>query len=147
MVLQQSSRVNEHPLYSIWKGMRERCNNPNHIRYARYGGRGITVCERWSSFSAFAADMGARPPGHSLDRIDNDGPYTPDNCRWASHGEQRRNAARTVMVTHRGKTQCVDDWAAELGVHRTTLRSRAEVRGWDYPAAIDTFTKDPTIEE
>lgn len=133
------SRKN-HPLYSIWKGMRERCQNPGHVRYQRYGGRGISVCERWNDFYAFVEDMGERPLGWTLDRIDNDGNYEPDNCRWASPAQQRRNAGRTVMVTHRGKTQCVDDWAAEISVHRTTLRSRAEVRGWDYPAAIDSFT-------
>lgn len=119
--------------------MRERCQNPNHVRWHRYGGRGIGYCERWNDFWAFVEDMGPRPPGMTLDRKDNNKDYSPDNCKWSTDAEQRRNGRRVVMVTHRGKTQCVDDWAAEIGVHRTTLRSRAERRGWDYPAAIDSF--------
>lgn len=82
----------DHPLYSAWCGMKERCANPNHTSYARYGGRGITVCDRWrNDFWAFVADMGDRPDGHSLDRVDNDGNYEPSNCRWASASEQNLN--------------------------------------------------------
>jgi hypothetical protein len=146
MVLHEKPRLKhpkDHPLYGVWRGMRERCSYPGHIRYHRYGGRGIKVCDRWrEDFWAFVDDMSPRPEGTTIDRIDNDGDYEPGNCRWATTGEQRRNARRVVMVTHRGKTQCVDDWAAEIGVHRTTLRSRAEVRDWNYPAAIDSFGHD-----
>ena len=131
----------DHELYSVWKGMRERCQNPNHVRYARYGGRGIRVCKRWDDFWLFVLDTGPRPAGTTLDRKNNNRGYTPSNCKWSTAAEQRRNSVFTVKVRHRGKTLCVDDWAAELGVHRTTLRSRAEVRGWDYKAAIDSFAE------
>lgn len=87
------------PTYRSWLAMRQRCANPNHISYPRYGGRGITVCERWSSsFDAFLEDMGVRPPGTSLDRVDNNGIYEPGNCKWSDLSEQASNR-RTILST------------------------------------------------
>lgn len=109
--------------YRIWLALKNRCNNP---RFKDYHGRGIKVCARWQeSFESFLSDMGRRPtPKHSIDRKDNDGNYEPDNCRWATPTEQRRNNRNTRPLTAFGKTQLLTDWAKETGVNIMTLHAR-----------------------
>lgn len=123
---------------SIWQSMRARCRNPNNPSYHRYGGRGITVCERWESFALFLADMGPRPsPEHSLDRIDNDGPYSPENCRWATRTTQNRNTRRNHRLTHDGRTLAIVEWAELLGLHAVTIHLRLK-RGWSVERTLST---------
>jgi hypothetical protein len=109
--------------------MKRRCLEPKHDEYKNYGGRGIKVCERWLSFKNFLADMGVPPEGRTLDRIDNDGDYTPENCRWATTQEQRSNTRANRLLTFRGKTQPLFVWAKETGIQYTVLKARF-YNGW-----------------
>ncbi|SOY65623.1 conserved hypothetical protein [Cupriavidus phytorum] len=111
-------------VHRSWMSMRQRCENPSDGAYGRYGGRGIKVCERWSAFENFLADMGPMPDDCTLDRIDVNGDYEPSNCRWATYREQARNQRTNRKITHAGKTMCLAGWADELGIGRSTLAYR-----------------------
>ena len=124
------------PEYMAWDSMRQRCLNPRNVNYANYGGRGIGVCDRWSDFSAFLADMGDRPgPDFSLDRIDNALGYSPDNCRWATRTEQTRNTRNNVYLTVSGNRRLLLEFAEEYGVDAGVLRGRIR-RGWSHEEAV-----------
>ena len=128
--------MTESATHRSWEAMRTRCANENRDNFARYGGSGITVCERWqNSFEAFFADMGSRPPRTSLDRIDPTRGYEPGNCRWATAREQANNKTDNVCVTVDGRTQTVAEWARELGIAPYTLYGRLK-RGDSPSAAI-----------
>lgn len=114
-------------IYSRWCAMKERCYNPNNKGYKRYGARGITVCDEWrNSFEAFYewSVSNGYQDGLTIDRIDNNKGYSPDNCRWATHKQQNRNYSRNHMITYNGKTQCIADWADEVGINRATILYR-----------------------
>lgn len=124
--------------HTIWTTMRARCNNPKSNSYYLYGARGIKVCERWdNSFDAFYEDMGPRPPGKSLDRIDGAKGYSPNNCRWATGTEQGRNKSTAKLITIDGKTQCVAAWLEEFGRSEPTFYNRLR-RGWTEQDAMTT---------
>lgn len=128
---------NKTKTYKVWQGMRGRCTNPKIKCFSRYGGRGITVCERWSSFEAFLADMGPCPPRLTLERIDNDRGYEPGNCKWATRSEQNRNTRNNVVIEFMGERRCVTDWAKHIGVSLGTLRDRLR-KGWPVERALTT---------
>jgi len=118
--------------HRTWMSMRDRCRNPKAAHYDCYGGRGITVCERWiNSFENFYEDMGPRPSSrHSIDRIDVNGHYEPGNCRWATIAEQRRNTRTNTIVQYLGRDMCIAEAAELSGISQYTLSMRIR-RGWD----------------
>ena len=119
------------PIYVCWQAIKGRCFNPNAAHYARYGGRGITVCDRWLVFDNFVADMEPRPQNMTLERIDNDGPYSPDNCRWATRKEQSNNRFCNVRIMHDGVTLTVAQWSERTGIHHNTISGRYKL-GWSH---------------
>lgn len=121
--------------YKVWHAMRKRCSEPSYKNFHRYGGRGIKVCSRWESFDAFVEDMGMQPAGMILDRRDNDGDYSPENCRWVTSAQSNRNYSRNRNYTARGKTMCLADWATEIGLSQQALWARMQ-RGWSIEQAI-----------
>lgn len=124
--------------YTSWQAMKQRCFNDNHQKYADYGGRGISVCERWrDSFEAFYADMGDRPEGMSLDRVDPDGNYEPSNCRWATQKQQMNNRRATVRpVWFQGESYTVSEFARRIGVKRSLVQYRLSI-GRDAEIIVD----------
>lgn len=123
------------PQWHAWQSMRQRCENPNDPAYKNYGGRGIKVCDRWGSYANFIADMGLRPPGYELDRRDNDGDYTPDNCQWVSKKANRNNKRNNRVVEWCGESMPVTAWAEKLGIHPRTLAWRISI-GWPLERAM-----------
>lgn len=124
-------------IYKTWQAMRYRCENPSNEEFHNYGGRGIKVCDRWQDFTLFYADMGDLPSKeHSIERIDVNGNYEPDNCTWATPKEQARNQRRTRMITHDGRTMCMSDWAEELGIKPVVLSARINTYGWSVEDAL-----------
>jgi len=124
------------PEHRVWTQIRQRCLNPKNKHYIYYGGRGITICERWHRFTAFMEDMGPRPDGMTVERIDTNKGYEPENCRWATWDEQRHNKRNNRWFTFNGKTLILADWARELGVSKYLLSSRIDNYGWSVERAF-----------
>lgn len=131
--------LSEHPLHATWDRMKMRCYNPNYEHFNRYGGRGITVCEEWKNdfvkFYLWAIANGYKE-GLTLDRIDNDGNYSPDNCRWATKQQQSNNRSSCVFVTHKGERKTITEWARIIGIKPSTLYARIVKYKWDTERAF-----------
>jgi hypothetical protein len=115
--------------YQAWADMKRRCMCDSAANFHSYGGRGIKVCERWMSFLCFIEDMGKKPVGYSLERIDVNGDYEPSNCKWILRKEQAKNLRKTMRVTHGGRTQHLRAWAREIGIESKTLWSYVKKYG------------------
>ncbi len=130
------------PGYKCWQMMLNRCRNRRCAKWHHYGGRGITVCERWQGargFENFVADMGERPsPKHEIDRIDVNGNYEPGNCRWATRKEQMRNVRSNLVIAFRGESLTLIEWAERLGMPYTMLHQRFYTLGWNAEKAFTT---------
>lgn len=129
-----------HLLKSIHGAMIRRCTNPSDRNYHSYGGRGITVCEDWLSMNAFCdwAHANGYKPGLSIERIDVNKGYNPDNCCWVEKSRQFYNLRKSVRLTYNGKTQTMAEWAKELGLPSSTLHNRIRVNGWSVERALST---------
>lgn len=117
-------RGNLHPLYATWSGMKDRCLNLNSHAFEDYGARGIKICDRWMKFENFLADMGDKPTGTSIDRIDVNGNYEPGNCRWATAQVQGANTRRARIIELKGESRCISDWARRTGLSPITITRR-----------------------
>lgn len=123
--------------YRSWQSMIQRATNSKRENFKNYGGRGITICDRWlNSFETFLGDMGECPTGHSLDRIDNSKGYEPGNCRWATQIEQQRNRTNNHILTINGVSRCLSEWAEQPGAaNRGTIRTRLKLN-WPHKEAV-----------
>ena len=134
------------PEYHAWHDMKARCFNPNHKRYSDWGGRGITVCDRWLNLDNFLADMGTKPsPKHSLDRIDNNGDYSPKNCKWSTRVEQANNTRYNRLITIKNDTRTIVQWTEKKGYGKTVIYDRLK-KGWsEYDAVMTPVETDRLI--
>lgn len=123
-------------IWTVWHSMVERCTKPYSTSFARYGGRGIQVCDRWLVFENFYQDMGEVPDGCSIDRIDVNGNYSPDNCRWADADTQRNNKRNSVIAEINGVALTLAQWSRKLGVPKPTLYNRVNVLGMSPSDAV-----------
>lgn len=132
------------PTFTTWMSLKARCKNPNNNMYKHYCARGITVCDRWnSSFEAFLSDMGEKPPGCSIDRIDNNLGYSPDNCKWSTATEQANNRRSNKLVTAFGVTASIADWSRRFGVDQNNISARLRSKKWSQEDAVSKPATTP----
>ena len=131
--------------YTAWAHIKDRCStNPKHQDYKNYGSRGIIVCERWlNSYENFLEDMGRKPtPEHTIERINNDKGYNPDNCKWATRIEQLNNRRNTTAITYEGQTKTITQWEKHFGVKKSLFYNRLKLYGWSPHKTFTTPAAD-----
>lgn len=127
------------PLWSTWSSMKDRCSNPNNVKYAIYGERGISVCDWWLKYKNFERDMlSTYKKGLTLDRIDGDKGYYKENCRWATPKEQARNMRTNRIIEYNGEKRCLSEWSEVLDIPHSTLWNRLGPLGWSVEKAFTT---------
>lgn len=126
------------PTYYSWRNLRNRCNYKKAWNYSRYGGSGISYDPSWDSYDKFLSDMGERPEGTTLDRIDNDKGYFKENCRWATCKQQQSNRRNCLQITYNGVTQTAADWAYQMGLTKSAIWMRITKYGWSVEKALTT---------
>ncbi len=132
----QDQRYRRSPEYVVWFNMIQRCHNPNHTYYKNYGGRGIIVCVEWrESFAQFNLDMGSRPEGKMLGRVNNNSPYCKENCRWETRMEQNSNTRRNRFLTAHGETKTLAEWSRCTGIDALLIAQRIK-QGWSVERAV-----------
>lgn len=136
------------PLYFVWNSMKQRCGNPKSTSYPEYGDRGISVCEEWLRFEPFYewANENGYSHGLSIDRIDNDGNYCPENCRWVNNDIQCRNRRSNVRFEYKGYNLTLPEWSEKTGINRSTLASRLFTYGWSIEKALTTPSLQKTTK-
>jgi hypothetical protein len=129
--------LSNHPLYNCWQSMWARCTKRHNPSYKNYGGRGIKVCDRWRNVQNFITDMGEKPtPKHSIERKNNDGDYTPENCKWSTRIEQNRNSRKNVFILLNGQKKTLKEWATHLGISSSILSKRLKAQNGN---TLDAF--------
>jgi len=135
-IISTSHGMSNTKIYNTWAGMLKRCRNKKHPAYKYYGARGIAVCDRWLKIENFYKDMGDPPKGLTLERIDNDREYSPDNCKWATYKEQANNKSSNVIIKYKDQKFTISQWAKELGIDYATLRCRLRLYDWPIERAL-----------
>lgn len=133
--------------YMTWQAIRQRCQNPKSKDYSRYGGKGVYVDERWDDYSVFLSDMGEKPQGYTIERIDSLGPYSKENCRWATTMEQNNNKSDTIKVVYRGTTMTISELSRVTNIPHLVLWQRISKHNWSVEDAINVPIWRKTDEE
>lgn len=128
-------------IYKTWGDMKGRCNSSSHKNYKNYGGRGIKVCKKWEEFEGFFQDMGERPPNMSIDRIDNNGDYCKENCKWSTRKEQMRNTRQNKLITINGETKCLIEWCEIYQKSCKLVGRRISRDGWTPEEALELIPR------